>query len=580
LAVLACIFVTLASACAIVPDDGRRVSSARIAENAGQQGALVQLIPPAPQPGWGPGLIVSGFLLASGSFASNHAVAREYLTPSAARSWHPGSAVAEFADTPTVTTTAVQQNSVTFQVNGKFLGTISEDGQYQAAERGGSTHGWGFTVVKLRGQWRIANLPDELLLSRRDVDRTFRSRDLYFFDPSMSVLVPDPVYVPAEVTSADLVTHLVQALRQGPQGWLAVGTRTAFPPGTRVLGTSVAGSTAIVNLGGRAAVAGEQQRDQMATQLLQTLASSSTFPAPDAPSIQSVVFEINGRPVHVSCATGRPPTLQLSPACSGPVPPAPGSRIYYIDSKGRVATLYGSRSDTPAPGPAGSGAQLFDRIAVSPDQMSVAGTSGGVLYTSSLTLNGSLVRRLVATSLTTLSWDSAGGLWAAGRRGGRTLVWRLGPYRAVEVRLPLGLGPVTAMRVAPDGVRVAMITGSGATSRLWLAAIDRSGKQLAIGPQVPIGTDISAFSDLTWYDTGDVIVLTRPSSGPVLYEVPVDGGQSRQIATDAGTVSITASSGGELVALREDGTLIQLPNPGGSIWRPAGARGRSPVYPG
>jgi len=134
--------------------------------------------------------------------------------------------------------------------------------------------------------------------------------------------------------------------------------------------------------------------------------------------------------------------------------------------------------------------------------------------------------------------------------------------------------------VAPDGVRVAMITGSGATSRLWLAAIDRSGKQLAIGPQVPIGTDISAFSDLTWYDTGDVIVLTRPSSGPVLYEVPVDGGQSRQIATDAGTVSITASSGGELVALREDGTLIQLPNPGGSIWRPAGARGRSPVYPG
>jgi len=581
LTALACVVVSLVTACAIVPDDGRRVTSARIARNGNEQSALVQLIPPEPQRGWSPGLIVSGFLLASGSFAGNHAIAREYLTPSAARSWRPGSAVAEFADTPTATTSTVRQNSVTFQVNGRFLGTISEDGQYQAAEQGASRRGWGFTVVRVRGQWRIANPPEELLLSRRDVDRTFRSRDLYFFDPSMSVLVPDPVHVPAEVTSADLVTHLVQALRQGPQGWLEVGTRTAFPPGTRVLGTSVDGSTAIVNLGGRAAVAGSQQRDQMATQLLQTLASSSAFPAPDVPSIQSVVFEINGRPVHVSCATGRPPTLQLTPACSGPVPPSPGSRVYYIDSRGRVATLFGARLDSPAPGPAGSGRQLFDEIAVSPDQMSVAGASGGVLYTGSLTLTGSLVRRLTATSLTTLSWDSAGWLWAAGRRGGRARVWRLGPSsNPVEVRLPYGFGPVTAMRVAPDGVRVAMITGSGPRSRLWLAAIDRGGKQLAIGPQVPIGTDISGFSDLTWYDTGDVIVLTRPSSGAVLYEVPVDGGQSRPIATDAGTVSITASSGGKLVALRDDGTLIQLPNPSGSIWKPPGARGRSPVYPG
>ena len=263
LTALACVVVSLVTACAIVPDDGRRVTSARIARNGNEQSALVQLIPPEPQRGWSPGLIVSGFLLASGSFAGNHAIAREYLTPSAARSWRPGSAVAEFADTPTATTSTVRQNSVTFQVNGRFLGTISEDGQYQAAEQGASRRGWGFTVVRVRGQWRIANPPEELLLSRRDVDRTFRSRDLYFFDPSMSVLVPDPVHVPAEVTSADLVTHLVQALRQGPQGWLEVGTRTAFPPGTRVLGTSVDGSTAIVNLGGRAAVAGSFTASKM-----------------------------------------------------------------------------------------------------------------------------------------------------------------------------------------------------------------------------------------------------------------------------------------------------------------------------
>lgn len=574
LAALGC--AILVGACAIVPDGGR-ITSATIAEKGGQQDPIVQLIPPAPQPGWTASAILNGFLLASASFTDDHAIARKYLTPSAARSWHPGSSVLEFAATPTVTTIAVQQNSVTLQVNGRLLGTISEDGQYQAAEEGVRPHGWRFTVVKVRGQWRIASPPNQLLLSRNDVGRTFRSWDLYFFDRLMSVLVPDPVFVPAEATSADLVTHLVDALRQGPQGWLAVGTRTAFPHGTRVLGTSVDGSTAIVNLGGRVVAANGQQRDQMAEQLLETLASVGP-----TPSVDSVVFEINGKPVHISCAPG--PALQLGP-CGGPLPSTAGAHAYYIDRRQRVATLSGPRSDATVPGPAGTGPVPFGRIAVSRDEMSLAGVTGGVLYTGNLTQEGRLTRRLTTTTLTTLSWDSADGLWAAGRKRGRAHVWRLiGGAKPVEVTLPPGLGPVTAMRVAPDGVRVVLITGSRAGSRLWLAAISRSGRRPVIGKPLPIGTDISNMADLTWYDAGDVIVLTRPRSGAALYEVPVDGGQSRQMATAPGTVSIT-SSGNSLVAACDNGTLMQLPNPYVSIWRPAGARqsvvrGYAPVYPG
>lgn len=576
LAALGC--VLLASACAIVPDGGR-ITSATIAEKAGQQDPFVQLIPPAPQPGWAPGTILNGFLLASASFTDNHAIARKYLTPSAARSWHPGSSVMEFAATPTATTIAVQQNSVTLQVNGKLLGTISGDGQYQAAEEGARSDGWRFTVVRVRGQWRIANPPNQLLLSRNDVGRTFRSWDLYFFDPSMSVLVPDPVFVPAEATSADLVTHLVDALRQGPQGWLEAGTRTAFPSGTRVLRTSVDGSTAIVDLGGRVVAADDQRRDEMAKQLLETLASVGS-----APSVESVVFEINGMPVRLSCATGNPPALQLS-GCGGPMPSAPAGHAYYIDRRYHVATLAGPRSDTTVPGPAGTGAVPFSLIAVSRDEMSLAGVTGGELYTGSLTQEGRLTRRLTASTLTTLSWDGAGGLWAAGRKGGRAHVWRLTDgAKPVEVALPPGVGPVTAMRVAPDSVRVVMITRSGVRSRLWLAAISRSGRRPVIGKPLPIGTDISNMADLTWYDTGNVIVLSRPQSGAALYEVPVDGGQSRQMATVPGTVSITASGNG-LVAACDNGTLMQLPNPYVSIWRPAGARqsvvrGYAPVYPG
>lgn len=579
--------VTLASACATVPDGGP-VTTSTIAQKGADQGVFIQMIPSGPQPGWDPGVIVSGFLLASASFTGNHAIARKYLTPSAARTWRPGSSVAEFADTPAVAPAVVQGNVLTVRVGGQLLGTISSDGQYQAAEPGDSYRTWSLTVARVRGQWRIEKLPDVLLLSKRDVSRAFRSRDLYFFDPSLSNLVPDPVYVPAEASQTELVKSLVDALRQGPEGWLAVGTRTAFPRGTTLLGTSVTGSTATVNLGGRAAAAGDQQRDEMATQLLQTLASAPAYPQPDVPSVQSVVFEINGQPIRVSCATGNPPARQLS-LCEGPVPQVRGS-LYYVDSHGRVATLSAARPDAPVPGVAGTGEVPFGQIAVSPDEMSVAGVAGRKLYTGSLTQDAALTVRLTDANFTTLSWDNAGGLWVSGRSRGQTRVWWLDHgARPVEVSLPAGLGPVTLLRVAPDGVRLAIVTGSGKGSRLWLAAIERPGDQVAIGDPVPIGTDISNrnvnFAALTWYDTGDVIVLTQPSSGPALYEVPVDGSQSRQVSTELGTLSITASGAGQLVAERDDDTLIQLPDPGGSIWGPAGAAqsqviGKSPVYPG
>ena len=219
--------------------------------------------------------------------------------------------------------------------------------------------------------------------------------------------------------------------------------------------------------------------------------------------------------------------------------------------------------------------------------MSVAGVSGDVLYTGSMTQNGSLSRQLATTDITGLSWDSSGDLWVVGQVGRQARVWCLERgVRPMAVEVPKNIGPVTALRVAPDGVRVAMVTGSGASARLWLAAIEGGGNQVAIGPAVPIGTDVPGYlTDLSWYDTGDVIALTQPPSSPELYEVPVDGGQSRPIATESGTVSITASvaasGGSQLVAARSDGMLVQLPDPSGSIWRPVGtSRGRSPVYPG
>ena len=84
----------------------------------------------------------------------------------------------------------------------------------------------------------------------------------------MQVLLPDPVYVPQEATPADLVTQLLRVMLTTPSGWLLDAAQTAFPDGTKLLNVTLAGGTAIVNLGGAAAGASADTLRQMSAQLL------------------------------------------------------------------------------------------------------------------------------------------------------------------------------------------------------------------------------------------------------------------------------------------------------------------------
>ena len=98
------------------------------------------LIVEGPQPGWNPEQVVSGFLLASASFAHHHATAREYLTPSASRLWRPGAQVTIPASTPIVYQQpgrlSGQGNQASVEVSWQELATLDASGQYTA--RGGA----------------------------------------------------------------------------------------------------------------------------------------------------------------------------------------------------------------------------------------------------------------------------------------------------------------------------------------------------------------------------------------------------------------------------------------------------------
>ena len=585
---LATACVLLLAGCVIVPTSGHVQAVNATQGGAGGGQSYLQPIPVPPGHGWTPQQIVSGFLAANASFANGHAVAREYLLPSASQGWRPGWAVTVFAQNPSIVSPPPyipQQsfktaNTTAVEVSGTVLGTVSNSGQYAISPQSqAATQEEKFGLIKQGGEWRISTLPSVVLLTQADFLHVYQPRNIYFFDPAMQVLLPDPVYVPQEATPADLVTQLLRVMLATPSGWLLDAAQTAFPGGTRLLNVSLDGGTAIVNLGGAATNASADRLRQMSAQLVWTLVGSSS----DEPSIQSVELEVNGRPWTLP-GSGSP--VQQIGSYGAYVPAAPAhASFYYADGRGAVRSLSGTaQANAPqgatVPGQAGTGQTPLTQVAVSPDGQYVAGLGpGGVLYTAGLAKGASLAQRATGP-FTSLSWDTHDDLWAVGSGG---QVWIVPARAGTAVQVATNLLPgkqVTALKVAPDGVRCATLVSGSGGSQLMVAAIVRSGSQAYLRPALPISAQSSHFTALTWYDADHVIALSQSSGNPVLDEIAINGGTPFPVPAEAGIVSITADgSSNPLVAGLSNGQMSTLASLGG-LWSGVVGAGHDPAYPG
>ena len=578
-------FAVLVAGCVTVPTSGH-VQSVNVSQGgAGAGQYYLQPIPVAPGNNWTPREIVSGFLAANASFANDHAVAREYLVPAASRDWHPGVAVTVFSQisstaspvSDTASGSHQTKNTTVVQVSGTVLGKLSNSGQYSISSHSQGTTEEKFVLVQLNNHWRISSAPGQVLLTQSDFVHVYQPRNIYFFDPTQQTLVPDPVYVPEEATPADLVKQLVRVVMASPSGWLHDAVQTAFPAGTKLLTVSLDGGTAVVNLGGAVYGASEDALHQMSAQLLWTLAGSSS----DEPTIQSVELEINGTPWNA----GQDSPVQQISSYSSYVPSASAhASFYYTDSHGAVRSLSGSAQANAhqgalVAGQAGSGDIPLTQVAVSPDGRDVAGVgTGGSLYTGALTSKSTLTLR-VNGQFTSLSWDIHDNLWAV--QNGQ--IWMIpghgGPALQVTDMLPAGQ-KVTALKVAPDGVRFALLASGPSGTQLLLAAIVGSGKLAHLGTAVPISADNLNLTSLAWYDSDHVLALQDPSGHPTLDEVTINGGNITQYPATKGITTITADGpANPLVAGLSNGQLTTLATPGG-LWSGVVGAGHSPAYPG
>ncbi len=576
--------------CVNVPTGGR-VASGRAAERAGPvDDPYVRLIPVPPGKDWPPALIVQGFLTASAAFDDRHAVARMYLAPKVDWGPDPRPGVTVYEGSLNVGPPVESDSDgagTRIQVTGRQLGTIGQDGQYQAIS---SKVNEAFQLGKdANGQWRITGLPEALhtglLLGRRDVDRAFRTLNLYFFVPDGTVLVPNPIFLPL-INRRELPSQLVRAVLSGPTSWLGRAVRTEFPPGTSLLGdrVDVTDGVATVNLSRQAA---RGSLSGMSAQLMWTLRQ--------LPEVTRMRLEIDGEPVSPRGVgeTQEPQDWRNNDA--DVMTPGRAFRPAYLRAgNGQLQELNGDHVE-PVGRPGGF--RLY-HPAVSLDEGFVAGldqSSGTVLLGD---LNGATPRRALGASeggrFITPSWDRVGALWMVENHRGGSRLWVKDQGRApVEVgEWELRGQTVKALRVARDGVRMAAIVETGGHEQIQIGRVVRGRTGVAsVSYFLPISSEIVDAEDLAWRNANELAVLGTTQRQPhmVSYHVPVSGGQIRPVGTGGGDmISIAALPHSPLLVgmrMEEKGKNVAKICRQRDESDPIGewncfATGHDPIYPG
>lgn len=446
---------------------------------------------PAPEPGWTQEEIFEAFFDATSQYQDGYETAQKYLTADAQETWAPTSVIKITDGRPDVT----MVNEKTAELSYELKGTLGPDASYLAAPTG-QTEDLTVKLSKLSGEWRISKPPKGLIMSETDFRREFSVFNTYFFDPSFTYLVADPVYLP---TNGPTQTLLVRQLLDGPSDWLDSSVVTQFPDGTQ-LGVSsvpIENNTATVELTTEALAGTPEERGRMAAQLTWTLSQITEIT--DVLAMAGRVFLLDEEPSNLSDFRTYDPAALTRDASLFAIGE---SGVVHVSPEGESNPVGGSIGQMPG----------VRELAIHPlrsEAIAVA-ASGTQLLRASLHEPGDPVPIYDGTELSSVSWDATGVVWAIDTQAnGSSLVTLTRNGDVVPVTLTGQAGrDVEAIRVSPDGTRLALIIegkayvgvikrGSGTVGAIEVIAVRR------IGPE---GDAL----DVAWSDSAKVLYYLFP----------------------------------------------------------------------
>ncbi len=489
--------------------------------------------------------IVRGFVEAmTATPAIRTSVAREFLTQDARATWQPTGTIIYAGS---LTTSRAVGNLVEAQVTeashtdarGAWLGALPAEEATLA-----------FTMELEDDQWRISDPPDRLIVPQSWFEQRFRQVSLYFFDPSATLLVPEPVFVPR---GRQFASTLVNGLLAGPSPELADTELNLLPAQLRSL-VSVVSASGVAQVD----LTSDTATDDLmpATTEAELLISQLAWILRQDPSISRFRITIGGRPVQL-------PNGEAEFSVTRGVEHAP----YVADANGQLYGLLdgkmvgGSPQNlTPVSGPFGESDYGLRTVAADLRADRVAGVtaSGASLLLGRVTASGEPVTQLIGDGVNLLdpAWDFRDRLWEIDRRPEGSVVHYLqgNRMRTLDVDGISG-ADVKDFLVSRDGSRlIAVLRSDGQNDAIVVSRILTSGNGRVVRalPAVNV-TDPDDLDgqirDIAWRSPTSIVVLHPVSRS--LFQVrsaTVDGAP-----TGADTVTITL---GELVV-----SLVGTPVP-------------------
>lgn len=550
----------LLAACAGIPTSGpiQQGPSVGVAEND----PLFRVIPQSPQVDATPEQIVRGFQSATASVEVGYKVAKEYLTDGAASIWDPKAGVRV---TDGQTTYALHGDVV--EIQGGLTATIDQSGEYTVEAPGTQLEDISYGLTKVNGQWRIATLPTGLVLSPADIQRSYRTYDLYFFTRDFSTLVPAPITVP--VSSSAVATVLVQSLLRGATEWLAPAVSSAFPEGTRLALDAVpieGDGTADVELSTEVLGASDQTRQKLSAQLVWTLRQ--------VPGISGVRMTVNGQAVPVD---GVGPVQPIGAWTSVDPDALPDTATgWAVDKRGLLQlrpdgsqTVVKLRTPISKPG-----------VSLDSTQVAGVGADKKSLWVSRLADGATPVLKYTGTDLSRPSWDRDGNVWFVDRGVGLMLI--TGDEKAVLVPISEPPADVTdkgllAVAVSRDGTRLAMLVKRKSKVEPLVARIERDGQTVRVAAPRRIDATLTNCTDLAWLDADTLVVLGSVAASSLEVHQLSLGYTSGAGHTVAKPDSVTLAAAPQHPILVGAGPTIFTSS--GSLWGKL-VDATFPVYPG
>ncbi|MDN3443499.1 LpqB family beta-propeller domain-containing protein [Microbacterium sp. APC 3901] len=536
------------SACTGLPTTG----DAQPGKPLGASPEVQDFLPLASGPvdGAGPAAIVEGFMEAAITPADNWNTARSFLTPELASTWRPNTGVSIDVSSATRSFTSSIEDADdeaddgdTAEVRVAFDQVASVDATGAYSEAFGASNS-AFVVERTKGQWRIAEAPDGVVIDESRFSRVYDDYALQYFDQAWERLVPDVRWFPRRATVA---TTIAQSLIGGaPSPWLDPAVQSAFPQEVQLARDAVPidpDQIAEVALN-RAALSIEPTTlARMRTQLQATLVAAGV-------QIDQVRFTVDGRAleagvVEVATDTADAGSLVVKDGTfgmlvGGEITPIPGVTDQILNAGQPVTAIDVSADSSHA------AVQLID------GHVWLAGDGGF----DELDARPALVRP---------SMDPYDFTWSVPSNAPASLqaIGSDVAPQAIANAWP-DASSVSAIRVSADGARVAAVVVVGGERWIVVSSVirDETGLPTELGPTEPLAQLEDSAVGLVWLGTDRLGLLTDPTDGMVVTQVV--GGPGAAEVAPTGAVSMAGSRAATgLRVLGADGAVFART---GSAW--------------